>query len=212
MTDIDDISRHTKSSNAYADIKQSLSDVAANVKRLRSHREDNLTSLYKKSLEIKKEVQETRSRINQHLDNLQDGFLYELKIKEEEASIRIQRLLNSLIDKEKEIIEHQKNIVNIKQYASERQTFLALKHLEKVVAFDEQYIQSMVTRDSANQVDLSCNIDTSLQSTISAIQKFGEVDVVADSCDIQIQTMKARQAQMMVTVPPLPIYRWNLNC
>ncbi|CAG2240316.1 unnamed protein product [Mytilus edulis] len=159
LTDIDDITRNIKSSNAFADIEQTLSEIAENIKRLRIDREDNLASIGKKSREIEKEVLETRVRINLHLDKVQNAILKDLKTREEEESNKIRQLLKSMTDKEKEITELQTNIGNIKQYASELQTFLALKHIEKDVVAEEKYIQSMVKSDGANQIDLLCKIN-----------------------------------------------------
>ncbi|XP_071123276.1 uncharacterized protein [Mytilus edulis] len=202
LTDLDDITRHIKSSNAFAEIQQTLSEVAANVKRLRTNQEENLASLGKKSREIQKEVQETRSKINQHLDKLQNDILKELKRREEEESNKIRRILKTLMDKEHEITEHQTNIAIIKQYASDLQTFLALKHIEKDVLIEEQYTQSMIKSDGANQIDVSCQINPSLQGLLSAIAKFGDVVVTADPCKIPILKQKDKQAQMIVPVPP----------
>ncbi|CAG2198768.1 unnamed protein product [Mytilus edulis] len=207
LIDIEDITRNIKSSNAFADVEQTLSEIAENIKRLRIDRDDNLALIGKKSKEIEKEVLETRSRINLHLDKLQDAILKDLKTREEEESNKIRRLLKSMTDKEKEIAELQTNIANIKQYASELQTFLALKHIEKDVVAEEKYIQSMVKSDGAKQVDFSCNINPSLQGLISAIQKFGDVVVTADPCKIPIQKHRNKQAQMVVAVKPMTIDR-----
>ncbi|CAC5407914.1 unnamed protein product [Mytilus coruscus] len=205
LTDIDDITRNIKSSNAFADIEQTLLEIAENIKRLRINREDNLTSIGKKRREIEKEVLETRDRINLHLDKLQDAALKELKTKEEEERNKIRRSLNSLKDKEKEIVKHQTNLANIKQYASELQTFLALKHIDKDVIAEEKYIQSIVKDEGANQIDLSCKINPSMQGLLSAIKKFGDVVVTAHPCNIQILNQKDKQAQMMVALTPLTI-------
>lgn len=205
LTDIDDITRHIKSSNAFAEIELTLTDVAENINRLRTNREHNLASLGRKSKEFEKEVQETRAKIDKYLDKLQDDILKDLKTREEEESNKIRRLLKELLDKEKQIIEHQADIANLKQYASELQTFLALQHIENDVLADEEYIQSMIKRDGVNQIDLSCKIDKSLHGIISSIQKFGDVTVRADSCNISIQKHKEKQAQMMVTVTPKTI-------
>ncbi|VDI76129.1 Hypothetical predicted protein [Mytilus galloprovincialis] len=205
LTDIDDITRNIKSSNMLAEIEQTLSEIAENIKRLRLDREDNLASLGKKSREIEKEILETRARINLYLDKLQDAILKDLKTKEEEENYKIRRLMKSMTDKEKEIAELQTNIGNMKQYASELQTFLALKHIEKDVVAEEKYIQSMVKSDDANQVDFSCKINPSLQGLISAIQKFGDVVVTTDPCNIPILKQKDKQAQIMVAVTPMTI-------
>ncbi|XP_071123284.1 uncharacterized protein [Mytilus edulis] len=78
LTDIDDVTRNIKSSNAFADIEQTLSEIAENIIRLRIHRDDNLASIGKKSKKIEGEVLETRARINLYLDKLQDTVLKEL--------------------------------------------------------------------------------------------------------------------------------------
>ncbi|CAG2198773.1 unnamed protein product [Mytilus edulis] len=205
LTDIDDITRNYKSSHAFANIEQTLSEIAENIRRLRINREDNLASIGKKSREIEKEIIETRARINLHLDNLQDAMLIDLKTREEEESTKIRQLLKSLKEKEKEIAEHQANIANIKQYASEMQTFLALKHIENDLVAEEQYIQSITESDGANQVDFSCNINPSLQDLVSAILKFGDIVVTADSCKIRILKQKDKQAQMIVAVTHMTI-------
>ncbi|CAC5407915.1 unnamed protein product [Mytilus coruscus] len=202
LIDIDDITRNIKSSDAFADIDQTLSEIAENIKRLRINREDNLASIGKKSREIEKEVLETRARINLHLDKLQNAVLKDLKRREEKESNKIRRLLKSLKDKENEITEHQANIANIKQYASELQIFLALKHIEKDVSVVEKFI---VKSDGANQIGLSWKINPSLQGMISAIQKFGDVMVTVDLCNIPILKHKDRQAQPMVAVVPMTI-------
>ncbi|XP_063399118.1 uncharacterized protein LOC134683731 [Mytilus trossulus] len=202
LTDIDDILRDIKSSNAFAEIVLSLSEVAKNFKRLRTNWEENLASLGKKIREIEKAVQETRAKITQHLDKLQDEMLKELKKRENEESNKIRIILKSLMDKEHKITEHQTNIANIKQYASELQAFLALKHIEKEVAANELYIQSMIKSDGANQIEMSWKPNTFL---LSAIKKFGDVVVTENLCKIPILKQKDKQAQMMVTVTPITI-------
>ncbi|XP_071123021.1 uncharacterized protein [Mytilus edulis] len=205
LTDIDDITRNIKSSHAFAEIEQTLSEIAENFRRLRISREDNLASIGEKCKEIEKEVLETRARINLHLDKLQDAILKDLKTREKEKSNKIRRLMKSMTDKEKEIAELQRNIGSIKQYASELQTFLALKHIEKDVVAEEKYIQSMVKSDGAKQVDFSCKINPSLQGLISDIQIFGDVAVIANPCKIPILKQKDRQAQTMLAITSMTI-------
>ncbi|XP_071123278.1 uncharacterized protein [Mytilus edulis] len=140
---------------------------------------------------------------------LNDTILKDLKTREEEESNKIRQLLKSLNDKEKDITEYQTNIANIKQYASDLLTFLALKHIEKDVAVDEAYIQSVVKNLGANQIDFSCKINPSLQDLISTVQKFGDVVVTADPCNVLILKHKDKQAQMMVAVTPITIDSLN---
>jgi hypothetical protein len=55
----------------------------------------------------------------------------ELTEKENGITIETRELLVSLDEKQKELIEYQINIVNIKKYASDLQAYLAVKQIEK---------------------------------------------------------------------------------
>jgi ABC-type transporter Mla MlaB component len=64
-------------------------------------------------------------------------------------------LLVSLDEKQKELNEHQTNMVNIKMYASDLQTLLAVKQIEKDVETQDMGLQALVNSDSLNQTKLA---------------------------------------------------------
>jgi hypothetical protein len=73
-------------------------------------------------------------------------------------------LLVSLDKQQKELTEYQTNMVNIKRYASDLQTFIAVKQIEKDVETNDMCLQSLLNGDSLNQANLSCKIDTDLKT------------------------------------------------
>ena len=149
-----------------------------------------MKSLENKKIEIKAEIKHTRTKVNDHLDKLQDDLMKELITVEQKENIKIQKLLTTLKKKEKEITEVQENITSIKQHASELQTFLTMKDIEKDIAVEERNIQSLSTSDTTNQVNISCQIDKSLQQITASVQKFGEINVCFGLCDFSIQKKK----------------------
>ncbi|XP_052087076.1 uncharacterized protein LOC127724219 [Mytilus californianus] len=124
---------------------------------------------------------------------------------------KIEKLLSTLKTKEKEITEVQENISSIKQHASELQTFLTMKDIEKDIAVEEKFIQSITTSDYTNQVNISCQINKYLQQIAASVQKFGEINVSSDPCDFSIQKRKDRQAQIMVALPTRNIENLTLT-
>jgi hypothetical protein len=56
--------------------------------------------------------------------------------------------------------KHQTNIVNIKKYASDLQTLLAVRQIEKDVETQDMGLQALVNSDSLNQTKLACKIDS----------------------------------------------------
>ncbi|XP_052090175.1 RING finger protein 207-like [Mytilus californianus] len=211
LTDINEIIKNVKTSNAFYEIEQTLLEVAENIKRLSTNRKANLKSLKNKKSEIEAEIKQTRTKINHHLDKLQDDLIKELMAVEQTESSKIEKLLTALKKKENEISEIQENIASIKQHASELQTFLAMKDIEKDIAIGENFIQSITTSDTTNQVNISCQINKSLQLITASVQKFGEINVSSDPCDFSMQKRKDRQAQIMVDVPTRNIDNLSLT-
>jgi hypothetical protein len=65
-------------------------------------------------------------------------------------------------EKQKELSEYKTNMVNIKQYASDLQTFLALKQIGSEVEVQDTCLHALVNSDNLKQTKISCNIVNSL--------------------------------------------------
>ncbi|CAG2241891.1 unnamed protein product [Mytilus edulis] len=124
---LDDVIHNVKISNAICEIEETLVEVAENLQKIRQHQQDNLTTLKESRKEIEKEIKMTRIKINNHLDKLQEDLMKQLYAVEEKENSKICQLLSSLEKKEKEIADCQRNIINIKQHATDLQVFLSLK-------------------------------------------------------------------------------------
>jgi len=97
----------------------------------------------------------------------------------------------------------------MKKHASDLQTFIAVKQIEKDIETHGTCLQSLVNSDRLNQTTISYKIDTDLTS----IQKFGEVVVESKPCELTFVRKKDKQAQMMVAElsPPMPVENIQLN-
>ena len=137
----------------------------------------------------------------------------ELTEKEKGITVETRELLVSLDEKQKELTEHQINIVSIKKYASDLQTYLAVKQIEKDVETEDTFLQTIVNSDSLNQTKLSYKIDSGLKTITTSIQKFGIVVVESKPCELVFVRKKDKQAQMMVAdiSPPMSVANIQLN-
>jgi hypothetical protein len=109
--------------------------------------------------------------------------------------------------------EYQTNIVSIKKYASDLQTFIAVKQIEKDLETHDAWLQSLINSDSLNQTKLTYQIDTGLKNITTSIQKFAEVVVESKPCGMVFVRRKNKQAQMMVAElsPPMSVENIQLN-
>ncbi|XP_052065729.1 uncharacterized protein LOC127705450 isoform X1 [Mytilus californianus] len=198
FVELDDVIHNVKTSNAMCEIEETLVEVAENLQKIRQHQQDNLTTFKESRKEIEKEIKKTRIKINNHLDKLQEDLMKQLYAIEEKENSKICQLLSTLEKKEKEIAECQRNIMNMKQHATDLQVFLSMKQIEEDVYSKNKFLQLLEEGRSFKQTSLSYKINNSIQNIMSDIKCFGEVRIEAKSCDIVLIRKKAKQAQMMV--------------
>ena len=209
---LENVVQGVKSSHMFTEIASLIDDMIENVGKIRQSRETNSAAVTEQKHIIVCEIRELRTKVNNHLDKLQEDLMKELTEAETTLTEKTRELMVSLDKKEKELIEYQTTIVNIKQYASDLQTFLAMKQIENDVETPETSIHALVNSDSLNQTNLSCKIDTTLQNITTSIDRFGEVDVESKPCELTFVRNKDKQAQMMVAdLPPMSVDNIQLN-
>ncbi|XP_071123645.1 uncharacterized protein [Mytilus edulis] len=199
---LDDVIHNAKTSNTLYEIEQTLAEVTENIKKIMKDRQNNLKTLSETQKKIENEIQETRTAINNHIDKIQADIINELYASEDKESKNIRKLLNSLEEKQQEVAILQKNIADIKQHASDLQTFLSLKRIEKEIAGKDEYIRSMSGSENLKKIGLSFRLNTAVKNFISDIQNFGRITVESKPSTIELTTRKQKQAQMMVAKVP----------
>ena len=183
------------------------------ISKMRQNRETNSSAVKEQKRIIENEIQELRTQINNHLDKLQEDLMKEITEAVKQDTEETHELLVSLDKKQKELSEYQTNMVNIKRYASDLQTFIAVRQIEKDVETNDMCLQSLFNGDSLNQANLSCKIDTDLKTITTSIKKFADVVIESKPCEMTFARKKDKQAQMMVAdiSPPMPVDKIQLK-
>jgi hypothetical protein len=210
---MEDIIKNVKTSSMFNETEHLIKEMIETIGKIRQNRETNSSSVREQERIIENQIQELRTKINNHLDRLQENLMTELDEAEIQVTDPTRELLVSLDEKQKELTEYQPNIVNIKKYASDLQTFIAVKQIEKQVDTQDTCLQSLVNSDSLNQTKLTYKIDTGLKNITTSIQKFAEVVVESKPCEMVVVRRKDKEAQMMVAElsPPMSVENIHLN-
>ncbi|CAG2194609.1 unnamed protein product [Mytilus edulis] len=187
---LDDVIKNAKTSNTFYEIEQTLLEVVENIGKIRQDRQKNQLTLSETRKQIEKEIAETRIAINNHIDKIQADIIKELCASEDKESRKIGQLLISLEEKQQEILSLQDIISDIKQNASDLQTFLSMKRIEKEVSGTEEYIRSISANDNLKKIVLSFRINTAIKNLISDIQNFGWITVENKPSNIELTTRK----------------------
>ncbi|CAC5416445.1 unnamed protein product [Mytilus coruscus] len=191
-----DVTKNIKSSVAFLDIEDSFAILADNIKTVQLDRENNLRRIDKMKRKIEKEIKQTRISINNHLDKIQTDIMNQLDTADEKENKHIDTLLILLKDKENEINEFQKNIVNIKQYATNLQTFLHMKQLEDEVSVRENFLELMIDKKQFQDRDLIYHATSAIQKFVKDIHSFGTVTIQTKPSHIDLKTKKNKQVHV----------------
>ena len=207
------ITKNVKISTMSNDTEHLIKEMFENIGKIRQNRKTNSSSVKEQKRNIQNEILELRTKFNNLLDKLQENMMKELIEAEKQVTEETRELLESLDEKQKNLIEYQTNIVSIKQYASDLQTFIAVKQIEKDVKTNDTWLQSLINSDSLNQTKLTYKIDTGLKNITTSIQKCAEVVVESKPCEMVFVRRKNKQAQMMVAElsPSMSVENIQLN-
>jgi hypothetical protein len=133
---------------------------------------------------IEKEIKQTRLAINDYHHKLEKELLTKLQEASDSANCKIMESKATLAKKEKEFLECQDNLQNIKTHARDLQTFVGLKQIEAEITKNERFVQSLIDDQKVSKRMLHCKIHQTLQTLTTDVQCFGYVTTRNKPCDI----------------------------
>jgi seryl-tRNA synthetase len=160
-----------------------INELTKNIKIIIASGQDNLERLIETKKGIAKEITRTRLDINGYLDRLEKELLTILKEKSESAKCEIKKSEATLKGKEKEIRECKGKLQNIKQQATDPQTYVALEQIEAAITKNEQFVQSLIDDEKVHKIMLDFEIHQKLKSLTTDVHRYGEVIISMIPCD-----------------------------
>jgi ferritin len=202
LVPLEDVVENVKSSGSVQEMEHLFDDLTKNIKTIIASGQDNLDMLNETKASIETEINQTRLAINGYLDKLEKELLTKLQEASDSVKDQIMELVATLAEKEREILECQDNLQNIKSHATDLQTFLGLKQIEAEITKNERFVQSLIDDQKIYKSMLHCKIDHALKTLTTDVHCFGEVTTSITPCDITLVRRKDKQAQMMVAGGP----------
>ena len=191
------IIKTSKTSTLIDNIEQSLTDIKSNIDKITKNRQENLSEIHRKRQMIQDQIGKMRITINSHLDKLEKDILKELDDTADKLKSKISKLLKQLSTISKTVEGLQSDIIAVKEYASDLQTFLCSKAIEKEVKKKEDYLKFLYKDGCLQQLNLRHNINTKMKDIFSTIPTFGSVSVETSPPSVAIKSRKTKQAQLM---------------
>ncbi|CAG2186061.1 unnamed protein product [Mytilus edulis] len=101
-------------------------------------------------------------------------------------------------ENDREITEIQTKIENIKQHATDLQTFIAMKELEERISSKDQFLQSMINSENFKDSEISYNPNATMQDLANRSKNFGKLKIEKKSCNVVLTRRKDKQAQILL--------------
>ena len=202
LVPLEDVVDNVKSSGSVQKMEHLFDELTKNIKTIIASGQDNLDMLNETKAGIEKEINQIRLAINGYLEKLEKELLTKLQEASDSAKGQITELVATLAENEKEILECQDNLQNIKTHATDLQTLLGLKQIEHEITKIERFMHSLIDNQKVSKTTLHCKINQTLQTLTTDVHCFGEVTTSITPCDITLVRRKDKQAQMMVAGVP----------
>ena len=112
-----------------------------------------------------------RVKINSHLDTLEQNTLQDLDDTENKIKSKIDNLLKQLSKNAKTVEGLHRDIITVKEYASNLQNFQESKVIEEEVKKEEEYIMALSDDDCLQQLSLRYNVNANIKDILSTLKR-----------------------------------------
>jgi hypothetical protein len=178
-------------------IEQNITDIKNNIDNITKNGQQNLSEIRQQRQMFQEQIKQMRVKINPHLGTLEHNILQELDDTEDKIKSNIDNLLKQLSKNAKTVEELQSDIIAVKEYASNLQTFLGSKAIEEKVKKEEEYLMALSKDGCLQQLSLRYSINTNIKDILSTITTLGSVSMETNAPTVVITTLKAKQAHIM---------------
>ena len=132
------------------DLEQTLTELGSFVKRLTDDKEENIQQIITRKKGICEEIHKIRTSLNDHLDQLQETLIRSINMIVDDVTLQL--CLREIANKTSDITLE---FNNIKEHASDIQTFLSLPHFISKVNDEEKNVEKLGSEGIFNRKILS---------------------------------------------------------
>ncbi|CAC5361692.1 unnamed protein product [Mytilus coruscus] len=172
---LSDVTKSAKTSTFVSMLESNIVEVVDELRVIIRDRENNKEEIKKQKTEILDTVKNYRKCINDKLDQVEHIITEDLKVKYERSNLEIDNNVRFLNDHLNEFDEIRKKIDILKDYASNTQTFIGARALEKTFHYKEVMLTSFLELIQNINIDIEMNQDIFV--TCADIKSLGDIRV-----------------------------------
>jgi hypothetical protein len=176
------------------DLEQTLKELGSFAKRLTDDKEENIQQILKRKKDICEEIHKIRKSLNDHLDQLQETLIRSINVTVDDVTLQLCDVKNNLREIANKTSDITLEFNNIKEHASDLQTFLSLPHFISKANDEEKKVEKLGSEGKFNRKTI---IFTARTDDIIKMKSIGDVGVDDIKSDVAYVKEKEKQAQIV---------------
>lgn len=193
---IHDAAKNARSSTALSDLEDTISRSLESVRQCIRDRASISANINLEEQTIQEKILETRLRLNNHLDELEQQLLQELRMKHENCRSKDSKILKQLQQTVIELEKFKEETEQMKLFASDLQVFLGTCKMNSTISKKLESLKVKIGKEKSFAMDLK--IHPVVISFIKNVKKFGEIYITEQNLDLQLKDAKIDQAQTQI--------------
>ncbi|CAC5404784.1 unnamed protein product [Mytilus coruscus] len=199
MKRLSEIFRNIKSSDSVPLLDKDLKDLGEKFEQIIEYLHNSITTNKNQKIQIFKEIKSVRKSIDDNLDKLESQILDELESKHSMIQSKMEDLVQQVEQRAKQIGHLQEDFSKMTQYATEWQTYVGLREIEKASSQEIKYMEDLESKGNMDKNNLHVNISSALQSILTDVKSFGDISI-----KIQPYSSNATGDEVQHSVPKFP--------
>ncbi|CAC5419162.1 unnamed protein product [Mytilus coruscus] len=199
LVSIDKAAANAKQSTALADLEDTINGALKNVGKFIENQESIGIEFDEQESLIKKNIQKTREKLNQHLDVLEQKLIQNLSTKTFNCKSAYGKVIHHLNLADQKLRQLKEEMENMKQMASDIHVFLGTREIDKTLSDEIQSIKGII--NSTKYFEIKMEIDSSITSLLDCVERLGKISVVERHSELEFKDVKLDQAQKQICVP-----------
>ncbi|XP_052085867.1 uncharacterized protein LOC127723335 [Mytilus californianus] len=201
MKPLSDILNQVKSSAAVPLLEKDLKCLKENLDEIIEYLRNRILINTTQKTEAIQNIRSMRKSIDDYLNQLEQQILKDLEIEHSNLKSEMETLLHEVDKRAKQIRKLQNEFSNMTKYATELQTYVGLREIEKITSQEENYIEDLKRGSYLNKSNLHVTTTPALASILHDVKTFGKISVDTRPCNIVANAGRKDQAQYLVPVP-----------
>ncbi|XP_071161564.1 uncharacterized protein [Mytilus edulis] len=199
---LSDILKQVKSSASVQLFEKDLKNVKENLEEIIKYLNSRMNTSNSQKTKAAEQIRSMRKSIDDFLNKLEQKILDDLESKHSQLKSKTNTLLQQVKTQANQISQLQSEFSKMTQYATELQTYVGLREIEKTTSKAAKYIDELKSGNNFEEKNSEVKISPALQSILQEVQLFGNININTRQSTLQIKPGRKDQAQNLVPAIP----------